>query len=169
MWGEVRAGSGESFNHGQGRWACPSILEKCADDTRLGVNSYLSHLAQRRGGQIWPSRQIKGGEQASGGSLCSGVLQWMSSVLGTLKHTSQALAQALLCLSALCRDHTFVLYDSVAIDSPKSSTSHNESPPGRSMWVDKMYMTNSRSDIGEPCHVATGTGEKVLGTAWNSR
>jgi len=50
-------------------WARPSRLEKCAEEARLRVNQYPSHLTQGREEQIWPSRQIGRGAGAPTGSL----------------------------------------------------------------------------------------------------
>ena len=103
-------------------WAPLSCLEKCADEARLGDNQYPSHLRQVREGKIWPSRHIGTREGAPAESLCRGVLPWMSSVLGALKPTLRALAQALIGPNAHCLALTFVLYDVDAADNPKSST-----------------------------------------------
>ena len=56
-------------------WPELSRLEKCADEARLGVNQYSSHLMQEWGGKIWLSSHIDGGEGAPGGFLDRGVLQ----------------------------------------------------------------------------------------------
>jgi len=106
--------------------AKPTLFAKCAEDARLGANQYPSHLMQGRGGKIWPSRHMAGGEGVPVGSLCRGVLQWMSTILGTLKPASRALAWAQICLNALCRILTFVLYDGDAADNAKLSTYNTE-------------------------------------------
>ena len=114
-------------------WARLSRLEKCAEESRLGVNQYSSHLTHERGGKIWPSRHIGAEEGVPSGSLWREVLQWMSLVLGTLKPTSQAQARTLICSNAFCRVLTFVLYDVDAADNVKSSTYDKDSHLGRLM------------------------------------
>jgi len=69
-WAERPEPGGESLlTVAKAPWASPSLLEKCADDARLGVYQYPSHLTQGRGGNIWPSRHIGGGAGDAGGSL----------------------------------------------------------------------------------------------------
>jgi len=128
---EARAGRESLLTVAKAPWARLSRLEKCPEESRLGVSQYPSHLMYGRGGKIWPSRHIGAGEGAPLGSLWRGVLQWMSLVLGTLKPTSQALARTLICSNAFCRVLTFVLYDVDAADNVKSSTYDKDSHLGR--------------------------------------
>ena len=51
----------------------------------LERNQYPSQRSLSEGKQIWPSRARGGGRGAPGGSLLTGVRQWISSVWGTEK------------------------------------------------------------------------------------
>ena len=69
-WGERPEPGRESLlTVAKASWASPSLLEKCANDARLGVNQYPSHMMQGSGVNTWPSSHIGGGAGDPGGSL----------------------------------------------------------------------------------------------------
>ena len=104
-----------------------------------------------------------------GGSLWTGVRQWISSVLGTEKSIFLAWAIARMVPKAAWRERALVRYEEEELVRAKSSTYERTKPWGREICKGETYITNNRGEIGEPCGVPTETGEKTLGEPWKRR
>ena len=109
-------------------WASDRRREKWVEESRAGVNQYLSHLNESRGWNISPL--IRTGERHLGDLLWLGVLQCISSVLGTEKETPRRAALASRILKSSWSRRMLPLCDREATDRQKSSTYQIISPRG---------------------------------------
>ena len=97
----------------------------------LGTNQYPSQRSLSEGEKIWPSRATGGERGVPGGSLWTGVRQWISSVLGTEKSIFLAWAIARIVPKAAWRKRKLVRYEEEEVVRAKSSTYERTKPWGR--------------------------------------